>query len=37
MFSLDLVRVCFVLSRQKLGVGMVECISWLHSDLCVWM
>ena len=27
----------FVLSRQKLGVGMVVCISWLHSYLCVWM
>ena len=28
---------CFVLSRQKLYVGMVVCISWLHSCLCVWM
>ena len=28
---------CFVLSRQKLCVGMVVCISWLHSYLCVWM
>ena len=28
---------CFVLSRQKLYVGMVVCISWLHSYLCVWM
>ena len=27
----------FVLSRQKLYVGMVVCISWLHSYLCVWM
>ena len=27
----------FVLSRQKLCVGMVICISWLHSYLCVWM
>ena len=27
---------CF-LSRQKLCVGMVVCISWLHSYLCVWM
>ena len=27
----DLVRGCFVLSRQKLCVGMVVCISWLHS------
>ena len=27
----------FVLSRQKLCVGMVVCISWLHSYLCVWM
>ena len=26
---------CFVLSRQKLYVGMVVCISWLHSWLCV--
>ena len=25
----------FVLSRQKLYVGMVACISWLHSYLCV--
>ena len=24
----------FVLSRQKLCVGMVVCISWLHSYLC---
>ena len=34
---LDLVRGCFVLFRQKLYVGMVVCISWLHSYLCVWM
>ena len=34
---LDLVRGCFVLSRQKLCVGMVVCISWLHSYLCVWI
>ena len=34
---LDLVIGCFVLSRQKLYVGMVVCISWLHSYLCVWM
>ena len=27
----------FFLSRQKLCVGMVVCISWLHSYLCVWM
>ena len=27
----------FVLSRQKLYVGMVVCIFWLHSYLCVWM
>ena len=27
----------FVLSRQKLYVGMVVYISWLHSCLCVWM
>ena len=26
---------CFVLSRQKLYVGMVVCISGLHSCLCV--
>ena len=37
LFCLDLVRGCFVLSRQKLYVGMVVCISWLHSYLCVWM
>ena len=30
-------RVQVVLSRQKLCVGMVVCISWLHSYLCVWM
>ena len=29
------VRGCFVLSRQKLYVGMVVCISLLHSCLCV--
>ena len=28
---------CFVLSRQKLSVGMVVYISCLHSCLCVWM
>ena len=28
---------CFVLSRQKLYVGMIVCIYWLHSYLCVWM
>ena len=27
----------FVLSRPKLYLGMVVCISWLHSCLCVWM
>ena len=27
----------FFLSRHKLYVGMVVCISWLHSYLCVWM
>ena len=27
----------FVLSRLKLYVGMVGCISWLHLYLCVWM
>ena len=37
LYILDLVRGCFVLSRQKLCVGMVVCISWLHSYLCVWM
>ena len=26
---------CFV--QAKLYVGMVVCISWLHSYLCVWM
>ena len=31
VLCLDLVRGCFVLSRQKLYVGMVVCISWLHS------
>ena len=30
-------RVQVVLSRQKLYVGMVVCISWPHSYLCVWM
>ena len=30
-------RVQVFLSRQKLCVGMVVCISWLHSYLCVWM
>ena len=30
-------RRVFVLSRQKLCVGMVVCISWLQSYLCVWM
>ena len=33
LFCLDLVKGCFVLSRQKLCVGMVVCISWLHSYL----
>ena len=27
----------FVLSRKKLYVGMVVCIPWLYSYLCVWM
>ena len=27
----------FVFSRLKRYVGMVVCISWLHSYLCVWM
>ena len=27
----------FVLSMQKLYVGIFVCISWLHSYLCVWM
>ena len=26
---------CFV--QAKLYVGMVVCISWLNSDLCVWV
>ena len=26
---------CFVLSRQKLYIGMVVCISWLYSCLSV--
>ena len=30
-------RVQVALSRPKLSVGMVVCISWLHSCLCVWM
>ena len=30
-------RVQVVLLRQKLYVGMVVCISWLHSYLWVWM
>ena len=37
LFCLDLVRGWFVLSRQKLCVGMVVCISCLHSYLSVWM
>ena len=37
VFFLDLVRGCFVLSRNIFCVGMVVCISWLHSYLCVWM
>ena len=37
LFCLDLVCDCFVLTRQKLYVGMVVYISWLHSCLCVWM
>ena len=32
---LDLVWDCYVLSRQKLYVGMVVCISLLHPCLCV--
>ena len=32
---LDLVRNCFVLSMQNLYVGMVVCISLLHSCLGV--
>ena len=27
--------ICFVLSMKKLHVGMVVCISWLHSCFCV--
>ena len=34
VFCLDLVRGCFVLSRQKLCVGMVVCISWLSTCVC---
>ena len=34
---LDLVRGCFVLSRQIFYIGMVVCISRLHLYLCVWM
>ena len=30
-------RVQVVLYRQKLCVGMVVRISWLHSYLCMWM
>ena len=37
LFCLELVRGCFVLSRQKLYVGMVVCIYWLHSYMCAWM
>ena len=37
LFCLNLVCDCFVLSRQKLYVGMVVCNSWLHSCLCVYM
>ena len=33
LFCQDLVRGCFVLSRQKLYVCMVVCISWLHLYL----
>ena len=35
LFCLDLVSDCFVFARQKLYLGMVVCISWLHSCLCV--
>ena len=35
LFCPDLVCDCFVLSRQKLYVGIVVCISWLHSCLCI--
>ena len=34
LFCLDLVRGCFVLSRQNLCVGMVVCISGLPDDIC---
>ena len=27
----------FYLARQNIYVGMVVCISWLHSCLYVWM
>ena len=37
IYSSGVNRVQVVLSRQKLYVGMVVCISWLHSYLCVWM
>ena len=36
LFCLNLLRGCFVLCRQKLYVGRVVCIAWLHSYLCVW-
>ena len=32
--SMGMRLVCFV---QKLYVGMVVCVSWLHPCLCVWM
>ena len=35
VFLLDLVCDCFVLSRHFFNVGMVVCISLLHSCYCV--
>ena len=32
-----LVRDCYVLSRQRLYVGMVLCISLIHSCFCVYV
>ena len=34
LVCLDLARGRFVLPRQKFEVGMVVCISWLHSYSC---
>ena len=35
--SKESMKFFLLLTRQKLYVGMVVCISWLHSCLCVWM